>query len=314
MTTPNREQHQNDATTTLNGSITNSDSPITVTDGSVFPSSGNFRVMIDSEILICTARSTNSLTVSRGQDGTSAASHSSGATISMIYTAQGLSQLFQDDNAMTGYSSLTPQQGLWADDGSTILTSSDFTWQNQGGATISDVDGTVFMTAPTDSGRNVRIQERSAPSTPYTYIVGMQYLCPGQDGDAKPGFGCGFRESSSGKLMLLTILSESFFGPYISICVQRYSNTSTLFTTLNGPTPLLLMNDVAWMKMENDGTNLKWYVSTDGASWLLFFSESKTAYFSGNPDKVLWHAGNYLNSGSPAATMQARLIHWSKGE
>jgi hypothetical protein len=314
MTAALREQHKNQASTTLNGSITNSDNPITVTDGSVFPSTGNFRVMIDTEILICTARSSNSLTVSRGQDGTSAASHSSGATISMIYSTQGLSNLFLNADALHGYSSRKPTQGLWADDGKTIITTSDFTWQNQGGAAVSDEAGTIVMTCPTDAGRNLRVQERSAPSTPYSYIGAFSVNVGMLDTDAKPAFGMGFRESSSSKLMLGSFMVESFFGWRPTVNISRFSNTSTLFTTNFGGHIIMFRGELLWMKIENDGTNLKWSLSNDGTEWLTYFSESKTAYLSGNPDKVLWFGSEHLNSVSPATSAVVRLHHWSKGE
>src|SRR5687767_4230815 len=106
MSVPLREQLANNAFTTLNGGIDSDDSPITVTDGSVFPSTGNFRIRIGDEILICTARSSNSLTVLRGQESTSAASASNGADVVHIVTAAGLTRWAQDNSALFGYSSV----------------------------------------------------------------------------------------------------------------------------------------------------------------------------------------------------------------
>lgn len=77
------------AETTLNGSITDSSTSITISSGTGWPtgSQGKFFAVIDpglstEEKVLCTARSGTSLTtVSRGQDGTTAQAHSSGATI-----------------------------------------------------------------------------------------------------------------------------------------------------------------------------------------------------------------------------------------
>ena len=76
----------NNGKTTLNGAINSSVTSIVVTDGSVLPSlSGGdwFYLTLENnalsrEIVKVTARSTNTLTVVRGQDGTTAASWSSG--------------------------------------------------------------------------------------------------------------------------------------------------------------------------------------------------------------------------------------------
>lgn len=315
MTQPLKQQHKNDAISSLNGSINNSTTSITVSDGSKFPSTGNFRVMVDSEIMICTARSSNTLTVTRGQDGTSAASHADLATIAMIYSTEGLTRLLQDSEPLFGYSSRKPTMGLWGDDGKTILMASDFTWNNQGGATSADENGTILLSCPTDASRNLRILERSAPSTPYTYIAAFSSQCVLKN-TSSPFFGLGFRESSSSKFMLFTFGMNNFFNWAPRISSQRWSNSSTRFTTNFGDHIVFVTcAPLVWMKIENNGTNLKYHISADGHQWIQYFSESKTAYFSGNPDKVLFFGCNEGNSGGSASTsLDVRLHHWSKGE
>lgn len=72
-------------TTTLNGSIDSSATTLMVTSLTGFPNSPEFRVKIDSEILLVTAIDTATLTftVTRAQDGTTAASHS-GSQVQLI--------------------------------------------------------------------------------------------------------------------------------------------------------------------------------------------------------------------------------------
>ena len=87
MTVPLREQFANNAFTTLNGGINNSTTTITVSDGSVFTATGNFRLVVSQEIMLCMARSGNTLTVVRGYEGTGAASHSDLDNIVLALTA-----------------------------------------------------------------------------------------------------------------------------------------------------------------------------------------------------------------------------------
>lgn len=96
------ERFSNFGETTLNGDINNAVTSVVVTDGSVFPALGSFRVVVDSEIMLCTARSTNTLTVTRAQESTAAASHSSGATIALALTSGAISQLESDVNGGSG--------------------------------------------------------------------------------------------------------------------------------------------------------------------------------------------------------------------
>jgi hypothetical protein len=90
------EQFANNASTTLNGAINNSTTTVVVTNGAVFSQVGTFRVIVDSEIMLVSAISGNTLTVARGQEGTSAVSHLTAATITQILTAAGLAQFKLD--------------------------------------------------------------------------------------------------------------------------------------------------------------------------------------------------------------------------
>jgi hypothetical protein len=142
MTAPLREQLKNDAATTLNGAINNSVTSVVVTDGSVFPSVGNFRILVESEIMLCTARSSNTLTVLRGQEGTTAASHGDGLGVLHTLTAGSHTRIIQDNDTRN---TSQPPLGVIDNGSGGLLTSSDFTWDNQGGATVSDENGTILL-------------------------------------------------------------------------------------------------------------------------------------------------------------------------
>lgn len=74
-----------DGSTTLNGALTASTNPIVVTANSTFPQTGEFPIIIDSEIMWVTqGAGSNSWTVIRGMVGTTAAIHSSGATVTSV--------------------------------------------------------------------------------------------------------------------------------------------------------------------------------------------------------------------------------------
>lgn len=92
------EQFTNNASSTLNGGINASVTSIVVNSVTSFPTTGNFRCMIGStaatgEIIIVTSvnSGTNTLTVQRGQESTTAQTWVSGTTITHILTAGGLS-------------------------------------------------------------------------------------------------------------------------------------------------------------------------------------------------------------------------------
>ena len=90
------EQFANNATTTLNGTITSSATTLIASSTTSFPATPQFRIIIDSEIMLVTGvsggTSNTTYTVSRGVENTTQASHTNGATISMILTAAAMNQ------------------------------------------------------------------------------------------------------------------------------------------------------------------------------------------------------------------------------
>lgn len=131
------EQFANNATSTLSSSINASTTSITVVNGTPFSSSGTFRVVVESEIMLVTGRLSDTLTVVRGQEGTIAASHASGITVTQIMTAGAIAQLKVDSTQIgilrsgSGDPNTTPSfvQGKNSS-GLTVVTTSSVTAGN----------------------------------------------------------------------------------------------------------------------------------------------------------------------------------------
>jgi hypothetical protein len=86
------EQFVNIAESTLDVSVDSDDTTLTVVDGSSFPATGDFRVTVGTEIMLCTARTGNDLTVTRGIEGTTAAAHSAGDDVVHTLTVESLGE------------------------------------------------------------------------------------------------------------------------------------------------------------------------------------------------------------------------------
>jgi hypothetical protein len=149
------EQFANKADSTLNGAIDNSTTTIVVADGSRFPSTGNFRVLLGSdavtgEIVIATARSSNTLTVIRGQEGTSAQSWADGTTATHILTAGAVYSLQQTLYGKTLHSSLetvgSPQDGY-----ALTWVNTDGYWAPRPGSQWTTASATEIFTTKTVS-------------------------------------------------------------------------------------------------------------------------------------------------------------------
>lgn len=83
------------AQTTLNGTITSGATSLVVASASGFPGSGNYDIQIESEVMTVTAgQGTTTWTVTRGVNGSTAASHTSGVFVTAAKVASGGGNMF----------------------------------------------------------------------------------------------------------------------------------------------------------------------------------------------------------------------------
>jgi len=95
---------KNLALSTLAAGISDTDTSLTVKagEGAKFPSIFPFPIVISSEILLCTARTNDVMTVSRAQEDTSAAAHNANMTVELNITAKYITDLNDAVNTLEG--------------------------------------------------------------------------------------------------------------------------------------------------------------------------------------------------------------------
>ena len=147
-------------TSTLSSGINNSVTSLTMASSTSFPSSGT--VLINNELITYTGNSSNSLTgLTRGANGTTAAAHSSGDTVTDA------SEFFAWNAAASGDVVTAP--GLWSLDNfgnklvATITGGESFEWDSNPTA-ANETRATIISGAPTAS-------EFSLVSTPDRHVV-----------------------------------------------------------------------------------------------------------------------------------------------
>lgn len=169
------------AACTLTSSITSGDTSLTLTGtvtGWPTTSGGSFYMVIDpglstEEKVLVGSRSTNSLSsITRGVDGTTASSHSAGATCYPVFTAVDADQanavasalttkgdlLVTDGSALNRLAVGSDRQNLIADSGST----NGVKWQYEGELTLNAQTGTSYTLVLTDSAKFVTLNNASA--------------------------------------------------------------------------------------------------------------------------------------------------------
>jgi hypothetical protein len=284
------EQYKNLDTTTLNGAINNSTTSVVVADGSVFPSTGTFRINIENEIMKVTGRSTNTLTVVRGQEGTTAASHADGVKVSGVLTKDALlnlnSQLLLYDNwsdiPAAGYEgrlAYIKDDGLiQRDDGTNwksvgwfpnlfdtaLIPGGSPTWLNQDGATWTVLGKTAVLSKDGVGGSTERVSgvrvSNSISASSWNYSCA--FLPTYQANDSTANMGIYIRDSSTGKLMTI---GPRMVNPPLMLVSQYTSTTSWNSNVANW---YYYEYQPCIVRIEKvNSTTYNAYVSADGIVW-----------------------------------------------
>lgn len=296
------EQLANNPVTTLSANINNSVTSLTVVSASLFPTSGNFTIKIGTELLRVTAVSGTTFTVARGQEGTTAASHSSGDGVVQVVTNNVIQNLFSETIQYGPYSSLpsTARAGTiynatdidlsWIYDGSnwnlhkplyvpnahkmdistwTALSVGSDVWNNINGVIVLDKTNTdglfgYYKALPT-APYNIYTIIGILPQVRPTYISSI-FLYDTVGGKGKT---FGMEAHSSGP--------SPFIGNWTSSTVF----SSTLY---NGAQRLYSFIPYTYIRFEDDNTNWNYYISHDANQWIKIYSEVRNNFVT--PNKV----------------------------
>lgn len=280
----------NNPTTTLNGSINDSTTSVVVTSGASFPASGTFRILIGTEIMKVTSVSGTTFTVQRGSEGTTAASHTNGDTITGVVTKEALENFRSDFIIYGNYSSL-PAAGVagriyratdfpielrdtgaaWVGFRSghmefTTPTTSGFSWVNQGSATVDTTNWGLYFSCVTNGNTSDYRHYVKSYTAPFKITVALQ---TGFQTSNSGGVGLVFRNSSSGKFATLLYWAGGGDTSIEQLGSENY-NSPTSFNSanfFNSANPRIDQS-LVWLRIEDDNTNMKFSWSKNGFDWM----------------------------------------------
>lgn len=298
------EKFANTPSNTLNGAINNSVTSVVVHSAASFPATGNFRILIDSEIMLVTSVSSNTFTVTRGAESTTAASHIDGAVVSGIVTAGAL-DAFRADMLTSGAYASKPTAGVAGrqyqttdsyyrlyDNGSSWehygpiyplspADDSNFSWVNQGSATITTTSGGLVLYAPSNGGSdNLRGRFATLPSPPYTVTIGFYPICAIQGGICFPAFV--LRESATGKMTSILVGNATVSDGSTSIRTFNHSGTTNFGLRQNWD---FIAISPIWLRLVNDNTNILYQVGATPYDFIQMDSQAKASPFTTAADQ-----------------------------
>lgn len=317
-------------TVTLGSAYTAGSGSMTLTagQGSYLPSSGDFWMVYDNgagtvRIFKVTARSTDTLTVTAvSGEGSGDGNISSGETLRWALTYDALNQLRADICGYGTYASLpatcTKGDMYYTSDSLytfvatatntwtpfyqgkqvTIPVSGDFSWINQGGATVTSTAGNIILYAPASASDNLRIRKKAAPATPYTIEIGFTVHASQSN-----FFGAGFvwRNAAGGQLVCPLIGG----GTTLDMASAKFTNATTYnsnYTVSPAPYPI---GETHWIKVSDTGVNRVTSYSLDGKNWTDIHTVGRTDFITA--DEV----GFFANSNNSRAIFM-NIFHWAE--
>lgn len=136
-----RKQRSGTFSTTLSSGVSNGTTSWSVASAAGMPSEGDFYAICDDEIVLITHRVTTTLTVIRGQAGTSAAAHSTPAVVESIITAEEYENRVREAKQLKAM----PYGSKLREGNTTQMTTSDYTTLNHGGGSFLDGNDGVLV-------------------------------------------------------------------------------------------------------------------------------------------------------------------------
>jgi len=291
------EQLANNPVTTLNGAINNSTTTVVVTDASTFSTSGNFTIKIGTELLKVTSVSSNTFTASRGQEGTTAASHADLDAVSQVVSKRVIDQLYLEMCQVGGYSSRPSTARAnslyyandidlaWRSDGTNWslfkptyvpyanrLNTSGWTSLNFGSSVWTEINGVLCAEMAIET--QVRGKYHSLPTAPFN-----AYVCLGSPpyNQATEEAGIMLYDSGTGKLK---VIGRYSFDNGQNAAVSNWTTTSSFSSHVAAVQ--LVPGQYTYFRFQDDNTNWNYYASLDGSTWIKYYTETRNTFLTPN--------------------------------
>lgn len=175
-------------------------------------------------------------------------------------------------------------------------------WVNQINASIASSPAGPLVFSQPDRHASLQVQciMQALATPPRSYILGFLPSLPNENGVSA---GMWLRDSASGRLVRWNIRGGTVL-PTMSLSVDYYSSTTSFDSNVRrigfnhfGP---------VWFRVDDDGADFTFSVSTDRTQWLPFTTTARTAWLA-NPDQI---GIGVITDGSPSIGVQLAAWDW----
>jgi hypothetical protein len=313
---------------TLAATIAAGDTGVTLSDASFVPAVGNVTALIESELVLITARTGNVLTIARAQEGTAAAAHAAGVPMYFPLTDAALRSLGVQalngvqattrrgvnliaangvqaavaDNAANDWSDITLTETLIG--GGLIYPPSALTWMwaNQGSAARKASGSGIVIESPPSTTDTVNVLYRPMPTPPFTVTALIHGLMPN---DAYPNCGLVLHNTTTG--------AAQTFGLSKDGSTIRFKNWPALAGSSSDAFTINMLSHIfqpLWLQVSDDGsTNRTYRIAIDGVNFVQVYQAARTSYLT--PNAVGFYVDPRI-SATGFFNCQVRCLSWKE--
>ncbi len=324
------ERFSNQAVTTLSAAITTpTATTCTVTDATAFPTSGNFRIKIDGELLLVTGVAGTTFTVTRGIEGTAAATHASGASVIHLLTKGSLetrvanrfiSDLYANKPAAGVKGRLfIPTDGIYLeyDDGAAwhkygpcqrlkAPPQTGWTWFNQGNATVTYDGGVLILSDPDQDTNSPQVRGIMRPLSEGKAILTTAFVMSGISSADFFGGICIHGGGGEANEFTLWGLKMTASAAYPALHFVPYNSPTSAGSAPSFSGRKFWAQLFFWFRLVVVGFYKRYYYSLDGLHWIQWYSVSTYT------DHYPMQYGIALDRYNNTTAVSLALVHWEE--
>ncbi|MCX6357315.1 MAG: hypothetical protein NT045_05485, partial [Candidatus Aureabacteria bacterium] len=176
------------------------------------------------------------------------------------------------------------------------------TWANQGGATATDQNGAILMTAPASAGDNIRFLGKAYPTPPFTFTIGVIL-----DSDTLSGTNSmiGIAVTDGTKYQTHALYANN---SNVKLFDYNASDANTFVGGMNGipsgGVPPIIQSQPVYLTFNDDGANFNLYLSYQPLTLgVLIGTSPRTNYLT--PTAI----GVYINT--HPNPIDGIIFHWT---
>lgn len=300
------EQFANNVSTNLNLAITSGATSLTVNSAIGFPATGNFRIIIENEILLVTGVAGTTFTVSRGQESTTAAAHVQGAVVTHILTAGGIKTLQGIVDLFANRPTASASGRIFApSDGGLIEIDDGTNWHpivngivcNQpplaaswtafnAPTSIADSNGAIIVTGNNDGASTINRGYAIAGTASAECAVAFLPISPFPASSAIMLVGAMLRESSTGKSYVLGMTIDFTGGAEPQTLIQLHLYSGDVRTTSVNYSSSDDGNGPLFLRVRVSGANLIAEGSRNRFTWTQLDTRTVASVFTSAPNQT----------------------------